>query len=167
MTNTILFIACSIDGFIAGKNNDLSWLFHDQDYGFTSFFNSIGSTIMGRKTYELSAELKEWPYNGKKCYVITSQEIKDERIIIRKDLVTLVKELKEIEEKDIWIVGGTRIIADLLNAGLLDSMILFMHPVIIDEGIPLFYGIKKISLKPIKQQLYNSGLLEAEYDVIN
>ena len=72
------FIATSLDGFIARKNGDLDWLpgsdgvVGDEDYGYNEFFKSIDTLVIGRKTYELAATFKEWPYRGKKVVVLSS-----------------------------------------------------------------------------------------------
>jgi dihydrofolate reductase len=66
-----LFIASSLDGFITGSNDSLEWLFTDQDYGYTAFFDAIGAVIMGRKTFDVACTFEKIPYPGKVKYVFT------------------------------------------------------------------------------------------------
>jgi dihydrofolate reductase len=73
MPKVVLFIATSLDGYIAGPDGEIDWLFHDADYGYTAFFDSVEVLVMGRKTYELSLSFGEWPYGDKPAYVFTRQ----------------------------------------------------------------------------------------------
>ena len=67
-----VFIASSLDGYIAREDGDVGWLFSDADYGYSQFFASIGVVLMGRKTYDKLLEFGiEYPYRGKKSYVLT------------------------------------------------------------------------------------------------
>ncbi|MBI2542252.1 dihydrofolate reductase [Candidatus Woesearchaeota archaeon] len=168
MRKLILFIASSLDGYIAGKNGDISWLFTDQDYGYGKFFASIGTLIMGKKTFEVSLTFGGWPYPGKKCYVFTRNKHKnDSRVDFANNPVRLTKELLKGHGKDIWLVGGSKIISILLNAGLIHEIRLYVHPIILGSGIPLFKNIdKKINMKLIKIKTYSSGLVQLHYKII-
>src|SRR6266700_546351 len=66
-----VFIASSLDGYIAGPDDDVSWIFHDGDYGFGTFYASIHSVLVGRRTFERSRRLPAWPYAGRKTIVFT------------------------------------------------------------------------------------------------
>ena len=59
---TILFIATSLDGYIAGPDDDISWLFTDEDYGFSNFYDTVDALIMGRNSYEVICKIGKWPY---------------------------------------------------------------------------------------------------------
>ncbi|MHB8102526.1 MAG: dihydrofolate reductase family protein [Methanosarcina sp.] len=74
-----LYIATSLDGFIARENGSIDWLTKyennpETDYGYSEFYASIGKVLMGRKTYEQALEFGEWPYREKKSYVFTRQK---------------------------------------------------------------------------------------------
>jgi len=71
MPEVKLFIATSLDGFIAERDGGVDWLFTDNDYGYTSFFDSIETLILGRRTYEQVLGFGEWPYGEKPTYVFT------------------------------------------------------------------------------------------------
>src|SRR5664280_2433639 len=67
----VLFIACSLDGYIAGRDDDISWLFDDDDYGYKKFLSSIDTVLMGRRTYDLALRMGPFPYADKDCYVFS------------------------------------------------------------------------------------------------
>ncbi|MFW6232735.1 MAG: dihydrofolate reductase family protein, partial [Bacteroidota bacterium] len=73
MRKLILYIASSLDGFIAGEDNDIGWLFTDDEYGYAEFIETVDTILMGRKTYDLVKSRKKWPYPDKKCYVFTKE----------------------------------------------------------------------------------------------
>ena len=102
MRKIVLFIASSLDNFIARKNGDVSWLFTDQDYGYKKFYYSVDVLLVGRKTYEQALSFGEWPYIGKKCYVFTRKKNFD-ALLLETDLNVqeLSKHLSILELKGI------------------------------------------------------------------
>ncbi len=144
MRKVILFITSSIDGYIARENGDVDWLFTDQDYGYKDFTETIDTVLMGGATYrQVLGFGGEWPYQTKNSYVFThdaSLRSNEEVTFIHHDVPEFVKGLKEKEGKNIWLIGGSQINTVLLNEDLIDEIQLFIHPVILGEGIPLFTG---------------------------
>lgn len=168
-----LYIATSIDGYIARKDGSLDWLDSipnpDQlDYGYYQFYESIDTILMGRKTYEevLSFGV-DWPYPDSKTYVISSgeTEIKTEKTFLSKEpLKQKVKELSIEKGKDIWVVGGGILITSLLNMDLIDEMLITITPVILGEGIPLFpNNPKETKLELIKTEAFDTGFVNLVY----
>ncbi|MBC8757686.1 dihydrofolate reductase [Kordia sp. YSTF-M3] len=147
MRKLILHIAISLDGKIARLNGDVDWLDaipHKEgvDYGFYEMYNSIDTTIQGNKTYQkvLSWDVP-FPYKDKENYVFTTNsELKNNEDVsfIAKDHIQFVKDLKQKNGKDIWLIGGGQINALLLKANLIDELQIFIMPIVIPEGIPLF-----------------------------
>ena len=177
MRNIKLYIASSLDNFIAGENGSIEWLFSDADYGYAKFYDSIDTILVGRKTYEQSLTFDEYPYTGKRVYVFThnakAEGIKkrmpgiqyiDNNIL---DFVTnLIKEPNS--NKDIWLLGGGEIVSMLLNADLVDEIILSIHPIILGKGIPLFKNIeKRINLRLRESVSFESGLVQLRYHILN
>ena len=162
-----LFIACSLDGFIAREDGGIDWLFTG-DYGYTKFYNSVDVVLMGRKTYELALKLGE-DYKDKKVIVFTRQKNlkKFSNIEFVSDIVPFTKKLKTEKGKDVWLVGGGEIISVLLNNNLIDEMQIFVHPIILGKGIPLFKDIKKeIKLKLVETKEFEDGLVKVEYKIL-
>ncbi len=166
MRKVNLFIACSLDGYIAGPKGEIDWLFSDGDYGYAKFYKSVDAIIMGRKTYELSLGFDKWPHPGKKTYVLSRRKSNkaDTRVEFASNGVELTKKLLKEKGKLIWLVGGGQAIKDLLNANLIDEYVISIHPVILGSGIPLFTGIKKQhGLKLHGVEKFNSGLVQLKY----
>ena len=162
-----LFIACSLDGFIAREDGGIDWLFNG-DYGYNKFYDSIDTVLMGRKTYELALKLEE-SYKDKRAIVFTRQKNlkKSSNVEFVSDIVSLTKKLKNSKGKDIWLVGGGEIISVLLNNNLIDEMQIFVHPIILGKGIKLFQNIKKeVRLKLAGTKNYKSGLVQLNYKVL-
>ena len=138
-----LFIACSLDGFIARKDDSVDWLFHDNNYGMSAFYNTIDTVLIGRKTYDLMVRLGLPYYKGKTNYVFsrTKAGVEGEGIhYVSSDIGEFVESLRQRKGKDIWLVGGSVLIDSLLKRNLINEIILAVHPVILGEGIPLFRG---------------------------
>ena len=176
MRKVKLYIASSLDGYIAGENGSIDWLFSDADYGYTEFYNSIDTIFVGRKTYEQSLTFEEYPYKGKKVYVLTHRaEAKKEKKTynveyindeIPKFVTSLIKQ--PIGNKDIWLLGGGEIVSLFLNADLVDEIILSVHPIILGKGIPLFNDIKKrVNLRLLESIPFKSGLVQLHYRILN
>lgn len=166
----ILYIACSLDGFIARKNHDVSWLFMDQSYGFEEFEKSFSAAIMGRKTYEFSRQFSDPPFKGKKNFVLTTQsklfpESTDELIFCSyQDAIKYINEGNI--DSGVFLVGGVKIISDFFNEDLVDEIVVAFHPIILGEGIPLFHGInKEIMLEYKGNEDFDTGLVKLKYSV--
>ncbi|AKB38851.1 Dihydrofolate reductase [Methanosarcina siciliae C2J] len=170
-----LYIACSLDGFIARENGSIDWLAEyenspETDYGYSEFFSSIGTVLMGRKTYEQVLGFGLWPYGEKKTYVFTRQNepLRRERNIkfVSEDVGKFVRRLKENTDEDIWLVGGSQLIRAFLEEDLVQDLIVFVVPVILGSGIPLFDRIgKEVRLRMIDTERYEGGLVRLEYEI--
>ena len=169
----ILYIAMSIDGYIARKNGDIDWLEGDgsdptSDFGYNEFYENIDTVIIGKTTYnqvinELSVDV--WPYEGKESFVFTSENIEDNKNVkfINEDICEFIKALKEKEGKDIWIVGGAELISYLTKENLIDEYIISIMPTVIGEGISLFKeGTTELKLKLKDTKVYN-GVVMTHY----
>ena len=170
MRKIILFIATSLDGYIAREDGAIDWLFTDADYGYKHFYDSIDTTVMGNTTYKQALTFGEFPFKEKINYVFTRQapKAKDERVtFISEDIATFGAALKKQEGKDIWLVGGGQINEAFRQAGLIDELIISIHPIILGKGIPLFGDSSTISnLKMLSHEIYPSGLVQIRYQFI-
>lgn len=170
MRQVKLYIACSIDGKIAGIDGNVDWLPHPpegEDYGYYSFYDSIDELAMGYKTYEICISLGDWPYKGKPTHVFTrdsSKSVVKDASLVTSDIVQFTKELKAKEGGDIWLVGGGNIIQQLHDADLIDEYIISYVPVILGAGIELFPNLKKVKkLQLIHHKVYADGLSLMHY----
>ncbi|HEY4789192.1 MAG TPA: dihydrofolate reductase family protein [Bacteroidales bacterium] len=167
MREIVLFSASSLDGYIARKNGDIDWLFTDGDYGYLDFYNSIDTTLTGHNTYKQVLTFGEFPYPGKTNYIFGKPDNPHDKnpvIFVSDDMITFVRQLKHERGKKIWLVGGGQLNTTLWNAGLIDEIILSVHPVILGEGIPLLSGNPvERKLKLIRTKSFESGLVQITY----
>jgi dihydrofolate reductase len=166
-----IYIAMSIDGYIARKDGGLDWLDRvggfDEDYGFQKLLNSIDALIIGRKTYEVATTVPD-PYPGKRVVVLSNSltSVKRGMELYRGDLGELLTNLHKDGIKHIWIDGGATI-SQFLSFHMVDAMTLSIIPVILGAGIPLFNVIdKEISCHLESSQSYPSGLVQITYSLM-
>ncbi|NDV96154.1 dihydrofolate reductase [Dysgonomonas sp. 521] len=172
-----LYIAASIDGYIADTDGGLDWLSGypitpELNYGYDEFFNSVDSVIMGGRTYRDILNMDViYPYRDKTSYIITrnkdSQTSKENIQFLSENVIETITSLKEQQGKDIWLVGGGEIIVMLLDNNLVDEMIITHIPKILGDGIPLFPKMKTESNWRLhNSQSYSNGVLSVEYQRI-
>lgn len=163
-----LFIASSLDGYIARESGAVDWLFTDQDYGYSAFYAQIDTVIMGRKTYETVLSFGEYAYADKHSLVVSKTlegRSHDSIEFVGSNLIDRVEALRRVEGKDIWLVGGGELIAFFLRQRLLDELILSIHPIILGCGIPMILHDPALatSLTFKQAQSFSSGLLQVTY----
>ena len=168
----VLYIAESLDGFIAKEDNDISWLSivekTNEDYGYNDFVNTIDTVIMGRKTYEkvLSFGI-EFPHKYKKCYVLSrTLEGTNENVQFYDGNINgLIKILKSESGKSIFVDGGAEVIREFRNKNLIDEYIISIIPVLLGKGIRLFKDADmENKLKLIESKVFDSGLVQLRYE---
>ena len=172
-----LYIAVSLDGKLAKPNGDVSWLDElpkpdHSDYGYAGFLSSVDTTLMGNNTYkQLLGFGIDFPYRGKENYVFTrNEDLKEDQNVkfISQDPVSFVREIKSGEGGDIWLIGGGELNTQLLNGKLIDKLIIFVIPVVLGEGIPLFGSTSiETKLEMIKSNTYSNGVVEINYKINN
>jgi dihydrofolate reductase len=159
--NLVLFIACSLDGYIATEDESLEWLFKvegEGDNGYSEFYDTVDTVLMGKRTYDWIMnhnDTNEFPYKNKACYVFTRSSLEDTNDVkfVNGDLTNFANKLNNQDGKDIWIVGGGEVLYYFLQEKLVDEIIMTIAPTILGKGIPLFregdYQLE-LSLKGIR-----------------
>lgn len=175
MKKIILYTTVSLDGYLAPIYGGFDLLTtisrpEREDYGKDLFFNSIDTIVMGGNTYyELSCIDVEMPFKAKEIYVISQRaiELHTEVHFVRENAINEIKKLKELDGKDIWLLGGGILTASLLECKLIDKMVLIYLPVLQGNGIRLFpkYELES-NWKLINSQSFKNGLLKAEYQLV-
>lgn len=162
-----LFIASSLDGYIARKDGSIDWLFTDADYGYKEFYSSVDTVLVGRKTYEQTLTFDETFFSGKACYVFTRKASGKAGLVtfVSGDIDEFTKGLKDGPGGDIWLVGGSETIAALRH--LIDDFIISIHPKILGSGIALFTGEwNERSLELVNTVSFASGLVQLHYKAL-
>ena len=173
MRTLSLYIATSLDGYIAKPNDDLSFLKlvekEGEDYGYAEFTSTIDTIILGRKTYDwVLKEIGASHYdNGQRTvYVITRTERPDvgKTKFYTGDLAELVAQLKSENGKNIYCDGGAEIINELLKNDLIDEMIISIIPVLVGNGTRLFKdGRPEQQLELVHTKTFETGLVQLHY----
>ena len=174
MNSIKLYIASTIDGFIAREDGSLDWLEelpnpNQIDYGYSDFYATIDKVVIGRKTYEEVLGFGvDWPYEDCTTYMVTSKEdyqpkTNNTEVINKVDQDT-INRIKSAGEKDVWVIGGGLIITEFLNLGAIDKMILCVIPTILGSGIPLFPNHpKETKFNLVKAEPFETGAVILTY----
>lgn len=171
MPKVMLYIAMSLDGYIAAPGDDLSFLSkvekEGEDYGYKAFMEQIDTVIMGRKTYDwVMKHIPEFPHAHLRSYIITQKKRPSQgnTVFYNDDLPMLVEQLKSEHGKNIFVDGGAQTVQTLLKAGLIDEFILSIIPVLLGSGTRLFdsdYSLQELKL--MDSTSYGSGLVQLHY----
>ncbi len=168
----ILYIAMSLDGYIARENDDIDWLSMvenpPEDYGYAAFVQNVDTVIMGRKTYDKVCSFGiEFPHKGRKCYVLSRTKTgADENVeYYSGNLESLILDLKNTEGGNIFVDGGAETVNELLKLGMIDEFIVSIIPIFLGSGIRLFKdGRPEQKLKLRGSTEYAAGLVKLWYE---
>ncbi|WP_066894428.1 dihydrofolate reductase family protein [Clostridium nigeriense] len=166
----ILYIAVSLDNYIARENGEVDWLMGDgsnpeEDNGYEDFYKNIDVVIMGKSTYDQVMDWGDYPYKNCESYVYTRKEVKNNKYVkfTNESPNKLISKLKGKQGKDIWIVGGADIVDLFLKEDLIDEFIIATIPTILGKGIPLFKeNNNEIKLK-LKESKIFDGIVQNHY----
>jgi dihydrofolate reductase len=153
MTEYILQVATSIDGYIARLDGSIDWLpvpeESGEDYGYTKFFNSIEALVMGSTTYEQVLGFGDWPYPDKFSYILTSRDLSTTRTdvyFVKGGVEEVVEDVKKKGYKRVWLVGGGKVVASFMKRGLVSEYIIGVIPIILGSGISLYQSVPEQNL---------------------
>lgn len=167
----ILYIAMSLDGYIAQPNEDLGFLSivekEGEDYGYVELISKVDTVIMGRKTYEwVMRKVPEFPHADKQTYILTRtpRPAVGNIQFYTGSLPDLVQQLKASEGNSIFCDGGAEIVNELLRHTLIDEIILSVIPILVGDGTRLFHDNRPSQqLKLVQAKTYSTGLVQLHY----
>jgi dihydrofolate reductase len=176
MTTGHVFIAASLDGYIARPDGDVSWLTpkgaEAEDHGYDAFYASIDGIVMGRGTWDLVSRFDPWPYD-KPVIVLSAQMTQSDIALQHAGRVTIwnappsevMRRLADQGWRRAYIDGG-KVVQSFLAAGLIADMVVTRIPVLLGDGIPLFgRGVRDIPLIHQRTQSFASGLVQSHYRI--
>jgi dihydrofolate reductase len=168
MRKLVLFIAASLDGYIARPDGGVDWLFTDQDYGYQAFYDSVDALLIGRRTFDQVLSVGEYPYAGKRAYVFSARPLSwsnGEIEAVSEDAASFIARLKQAAGGPLWLVGGAALIRTCLEHDLIDEFIVSIHPLILGSGISLFPNTESSRrLNLVSAETYGSGLAQLRYE---
>jgi len=167
MPKIIVYIATSLDGYIAREDGSIDWLPESAESGYDKFYKSVDTVILGKTTYNQVLTFGEYPYKDKKSFVFSrTNQNNDENAEFVSDVTKFVKDDFPGAGENIWLVGGTKIIESFLKLGVVDEIIITKIPVLLGKGIPLFKNIEnETKLELIKTEKYDQ-LIDLHYKVL-
>ena len=169
----IVYIATSLDGYIAKKDGGIDWLLEipnpeESDFGFGEFMKNIDAIVMGRNTFEIVITFDTWPY-PKPVFVLSStlNSVPEKLIgkveLIKGDPLSVLKELNSRNYFNLYIDGG-KTIQQFLKLNLIGEMIITQIPILLGEGIPLFGSLaKEQKFKLKKSEVLINALVKNHY----
>lgn len=174
MRKVELFIAMSLDGYIAGQDGNVDWLSGQEKEAatldtYSPFIAQVDSIVMGWNTYhQIVTELSpdRWVYEGRTTYVVTHRKLAPSREIIftAKDPCELVRELKQKPGKNIWICGGAAVVQPLAAADLIDRYTISIIPTLLGSGLRLFGRTERELPLRLVSTLQHNGITDLVYE---
>jgi len=167
---TSVFLGISLDGYIAGENNDLSWLSvvetdPPEDTGYVSLMADIDVLVMGRNTYDTVLGFGFWPYEGKRVVVLTSRPFEPQygETAFNGTMPDLLASLAQQGCKHAYLDGGN-VVRQALQHNLVDHLTLSLVPVTLGKGTRLFDGAMPMHQWQLQgSAAFPSGLLQGRY----
>lgn len=173
MKNSV-FIATSLDGFIADKNGNIDWLHkipnpNNDDLGYIAFTNSIDAIVMGRTTFETVCSFDiDWPYT-KPVFVLSTtltkvpENLKDKVFLINGTLTEVLKSIHKKGYQKLYIDGG-KTIQSFLKEDLIDELIITTIPIVLGGGFRLFGDLpKELNLELVASKTFLNQLQQTHY----
>lgn len=165
-----IYIAISLDGFIARTDGAIDWLAiverEGEDYGWQAFFDSVDTLVMGRKTWETALSFPSWPYTNKRCVILskdTARAAPHGEEFFAGDLAVLLDRLAAEGARRVYFDGGT-IVGQALRDNVVDDVTLSLIPVLLGTGTPLAPGLTSDRrLHLTGHQVFASGLVQLRY----
>jgi dihydrofolate reductase len=164
-----VYIATSLDGYIARADGRIDWLARverdGEDYGYARFFDSVDVVVLGRKTYDTVLGFDVWPYVGKRCVVVTHAPPRPRRdeTYFAGDATALHAALRRDGARRVYVDGGS-VIQQWLAAGLVTDMTVSIVPIALGAGVPLFGPSSgEVALRLDACQAFPSGLVQVRY----
>ena len=167
-----MYIATSLDGFIATKDGGIDWLSEipnpeKSDYGYSAFMSGVDALVMGRNTFEKVVSLGRWPYD-KPVFVLSHtldkvpEEVVGKAEIIGGPIKAITKHLSQRGYYHLYVDGG-RVIQSFLEADAIDEMIITQVPTLLGDGIPLFGKLaRRLTFRLKKTKIYDN-LVQSHY----
>jgi dihydrofolate reductase len=171
MNKIILYIATSLDGFIADINGGVDWLPHPKDdaeleaVGYKDLMERIDTILMGSRSYKQILSFGDWGWQDKHTYVFTSGQLENDKpyisIMYDSPLEFMAKLKDRKSDKEIWLLGGAELAKSFAQEGLIDEIILTIVPQTLGTGIPLGLSFEKFDLTTEKS--LTDGLVQKNY----
>ena len=162
--------AMSLDGYIAGPDDEFDWIGVDPDIDFEELFGQFDTFLLGRRTFEVTGDPGASAQSGTRTFVFSrtlSQDDYENVTIVGDNWEDVVRSLREESGKDIWLFGGGELFRSLCAEGLVDTVEVSIVPILLGGGIPLVPELsKRIGLTLTGQRVFEkTGTVSLVYEV--
>lgn len=161
-------VACSLDGFIAGPEDEFDWITPEPSFDFEALHAQFDTILMGRRTYEIVHSMGE-RFPGKQVIVASGtlrQEDHPNVEVVSEGIEARIRELRAQDGRDIWLYGGGKLFSQLLAWNLVDTVEPAIIPILLGVGVPLLASHEvNRRLALMGHRVYPSGMLLLEYEV--
>lgn len=178
MRQLIYYVATTIDHYIAREDGSIDGFLPEGDHipAFLDSLHQFGGVLMGKYTYEFGYQYgleKGQPayadFPDLKNYIFSKSidvESSERVQVVKENETAFIQGLKQEQGKDLWLCGGGKLAGSLLEAELIDQLIVKINPVVFGKGIPLFgESTKSINLDLFDSRIYNSGVIFLSYHI--
>jgi len=166
----VYYVASSMDGFIATLEGGLDWLAsfegRAEDHGFADFYSGVDAVLVGGRTYDACLKHGEWPFPGKRCFVLSKQrrEARPEVTFTDLEPADVARTIENLGLKRAWLVGGGELAGSFRDAGLIDEYIISHVPVILGDGVPIFgFSSEREALTLAGTRSFSDGVVQGRY----
>jgi dihydrofolate reductase len=172
MSRIILYVAASLDGFIARPDGDVSWLdayqAEGEDYGYRDFLAGVDAIAMGSRSFDQILSFGAWPYGEIPCYVFTKRDLTVPggvpALLWRGSVEAFREEMECRHARTVWLLGGAALLQSFLRASAVDELRIVVIPLLLGAGIALFGTLgREIPLTLLSTKQYQNGIVEICY----
>ena len=173
MTETIYYVAGSLDGYIATSDGGVDWLsrFHGtgEEHGAGDLEASVDALLLGSHTYEFALKLGHWPSPDKPSWVFTKRNLR----VLHPSITLTAQSPREIVElltargmRRAWLMGGGKLAASFHGEGLISRYVISVFPILLGSGVPVFapHVSKPDALRLVSAKPFKSGIVQLTYD---
>lgn len=167
-SDVVAYLAVSLDGFIAESDGAVTFLddFGSEEFKFHDFIDGVGALVMGSTTYEQVVGFG-WPYGEIPSLVLTSRDLpiaEGANVEFSSERTgDAIRSYSRVTDKRVWVVGGGKVVTAALQSGVVDSLELYLMPVALGRGVPLFTEPCEGPLTLVESQVYSNGVVKLVY----
>lgn len=161
-------VACSLDGFIAGPNDEFDWIPPEPTFDFEALYSQFDTLLMGRRTFEIVRASGE-SFRGKHIVVASRTLVSDDHPdveVVSAGLEERIRELRSEAGRDIWLYGGGDLFSKVLAWNLVDTVEPALVPILLGGGVPFLTSpTVRRRLTLVRHRVYPSGMVLLDYRV--
>jgi len=169
----VLYVATSLDGYIARNDGSTDWLPESgagyMDYGYDDFYETIDALLMEAGTCEKIDGFGSWPHNEKGTLILASKDFASEQrdmVFVKSGIQDLISAVNDKGYKRVWLVGGGRLVSSFVESGFIDELVIAIIPFILGSGIRVYEHFPETDLQLFNCVQYPCGAVVLSYKIV-